>query len=97
VLWALVLLVGTPIIILREMDFYPGLMAWSSAPTFAARWVLHIALTLVVGILWFDWLCGARDLDFHTGVATPLAVSMLLMAAVAAYQLFGDFSFLNQN
>jgi hypothetical protein len=95
VLWMLVILVGAPIVVLRETD-YPGLMALTSAPTFAVRWVLHVALTSILGLLWFDWLFGARDLDFSFSVATPLAVSAALMASVAAYQLFGDFSFLNQ-
>jgi hypothetical protein len=97
VLWALVLAVGAPIVALREMDFYPGIAPFSGGSTFPARWVLHVALVQVVGILWFDWLFGARDLNFQSAVATPLAVSTLMMTTIAGYQLFGDFSFLNQN
>jgi hypothetical protein len=95
VLWALIVVVTVPVLVLRELDFFPGLFYVSGAPRFAIMWILHVALILVLGILWFDWLFGARDLDFHAGVATPLAASAAVMAAVAAYQLFVDFFFLN--
>lgn len=95
VCWALVIAVGVPILILRELDFYPALFYVSRAPWHAVGWILHVALTLMLGILWFDWLFGARDLDFDAAVATPLAASVSVMAAVAAWQLFVDFSFLN--
>jgi hypothetical protein len=94
-LWALVVAISVPILILRELDFYPGLFYVSGAPPLISMWVLHVALTLVLGILWFDWLFGARSLDFDAAVVTPLAASVAIMAGVAVWQVFVDFSFLN--
>jgi len=107
VLWALVTAVGTLIVFGREMDFYPALLdergvlnsaSGGGGPSFVIRWILHVGLIPLVGILWFDWLFGATaSLDFHKNVAMPLLVSCLVLAAVSMYQLFVDFSFLNAN
>lgn len=106
VCWALVIAVATPIVVCREMDFYPALLAeprlanalsGGGGPVFVIRWVLQVAVALVLGILWFDWLCGSSSIDFHRAIASPLAVSALALAAVSIYQLFGDFMFLNGN
>jgi hypothetical protein len=100
---ALVVVVTSPIVILREIDLNPGLLtdmhgwSWGGAtwPSIGVTWSLHVALTLVVGLLWFDWLFGARDLDFHAFVLAPLVVSGFALAAVSIYQLLFDLSFLN--
>ena len=106
VCWALVIAVATPIVVFREMDFYPALLAeprlanalsGGGGPVFVIRWVLLVAVSLVLGILWFDWLCGARHFDFARAVVFPLGASALAMSAVSTYQLLGDFTFLNQN
>ena len=111
VLWALVCVAGTAIVYGREMDFNPALIgergvvnsvSGGGGPAFVTLWVLHVGLLPMVGILWFDWLCGAA-LDvadffvFHRDVATPLMASCLMLASVSIYQLFVDFSFLNGN
>jgi hypothetical protein len=104
-LWALVCAGATMVVFGREMDFYPTLMSergvvnsvtGGGGPAFVTQWVLHVGLVLLIGILWFDWLCGAR-LEMHRDIATPLMISCLMLAAVSIYQLFVDFSFLNIN
>jgi hypothetical protein len=94
VCWALVVAVSSPIVMGREIDFNPVLLL--EGPGFVVVWVAQVALMLVLGILWFDWLFGASHLDFHTWIVTPLAISALAMTSVAIYQLFADVSFLNE-
>ncbi|MQA30414.1 MAG: hypothetical protein GEU82_11355 [Luteitalea sp.] len=96
--WALLIVAGATVVIWREMDFYPGLVFREDAagPRFAAQWVLHLSLCALAGILWFDWLFGAADLDRITWVAVPLALSCAILAAVAIYQATVDISFLNR-
>src|SRR5581483_677498 len=105
VCWALTAAVGTTIVVLREIDFDPAVfdspwILWSSqigvAPSFAATWVAYVGVTLVVGILWFDWLFGLSAADFRAAVIAPLLGSSLVMAAVATYQLLGHSLFLNE-
>lgn len=103
VCWALVVVTGSSIVFAREFDFttatlnapYLSNSPVGGNPSSVGSWVLYVGLVLVLGILWFDWLFGVRERDFHMAVAAPLAVSCLAMAAVSAYQLFGDLSFLN--
>ena len=104
VCWALVVAVSAPIVMGREFDFNPVVLleermptsVLGSVPGFVVVWVAQVALTLVLGILWFDWLFGAPRLDLHAWIVTPLALSALAMASVAIYQLFVDVSFLNE-
>jgi hypothetical protein len=105
VCWALVIMTSASIVVAREVDFSPALI-FSTAianargggwPAFHISWSLHVALILLLGILWFDWLFGLSEREFFQGVVTPLAVSALAMASVGIYQLFGDFTFLNVN
>lgn len=105
VCWALVVAVAVPIVALREIDFNWLLLVeprmpssiLRGAPGLVVEWVLHVALTLVVGILWFDWLFGAAgQIDFHKVIGAPLLLSFLVMAGVSLYQLFGDVTFLNE-
>jgi hypothetical protein len=100
---ALVIVATSPIVALREIDMNVGLLAdrigWSHAgtlwPSLAVTWTFHVSLTLVVGLLWFDWLFGARGLDFQATVVLPLVGSALVLSTVTAYQLFVDVHFLN--
>lgn len=102
VCWALVIIVGASIVIARELDFTPSLIHVGTIsnsvrggwPSFVIRWILHVSLTLVLGILWFDWLFGS-SVDFRVVVIAPLALSCAAMAAVASFQLFVDVRFLN--
>ena len=103
VLCAFLIGVGTTIVVFREIDFNTALLAVrmpyeiiGSLPPYTVTWTLHVALTLLIGILWFDWLFGAARLDFLTAVVAPLAVSALLMSIVSIYQLFINLRFLNE-
>ena len=101
--WALVTITGATIVSLREIDFTAALFnatnvanaAGGAWPAFIIRWVLHVALLTTVGILWFDWLIGAADLDFERTIALPLACSALGLAIAAMYQMFVDIWFIN--
>lgn len=99
---ALSVAVATPIVVLREFDFNPALLApmheaiLSGLPAFFAEWVVLVGLTLLLGVLWFDWLLGAKDLDLERAVVLPLAAGAVVMAAVTVYQLFVDINFLNE-
>jgi O-antigen ligase len=103
VCWALTIVIGTTIVVAREVDFTPALIhvttiantAGGGWPAFIVSWVLHTGLVTLIGILWFDWLFESSKRDFTWGVATPLAVSFAAMAALAIYQLFADVTFLN--
>ena len=99
---ALTIAVATTIIALRETDFNLALLGpmpdavLSGLPRYFAEWVVHVGLVLVLGILWFDWLIGARNLDFHASILAPLGVSLSIMALVAVYQMFVNMSFMNE-
>ena len=103
VTWALTVVAGTFIVVLREFDFtwstvWLTTVANSSAggwPSFVVTWSLHTSLVLLSGLLWFDWLCGSSHGDFRVGVAFPLASSVAVMIAVAMYQMFVDVTVLN--
>jgi hypothetical protein len=100
---ALVVVVTSPIVVLREIDLNPGLLrdlhGWSFGggtwPSLVVTWSLYSSLTLVVGLVWFDWLFSVGGLNFERHVIVPLAVSASLLTAVLIYQLFVDLSFLN--
>lgn len=91
------------IVIVREIDGVPLLLTDTAAafwrggtpPSFTVRWVLHVSLTLVIGVLWFDWLCGAGDMDIERTVVTPLVISALAMSVASLYQMFVDPSLWN--
>jgi hypothetical protein len=102
VCWALTIAVGATMVSGREIDFNISVLndvrlansLTGGTPAFVVSWVLHVALVLVVGILWFDWLFGS-DIDFQTWIIAPLGASFAVMAAVSIYQLFRDPLFLN--
>ena len=103
VCWALTVVAGTALVVVREFDFtstivFSTSVANSSAggwPSFVVTWALHTSLVLLSGMLWFDWLCGMPREDFRPSVAAPLAASGAVMVAVALYQLFVDVTVLN--
>ena len=103
VCWALIVVSGATLVTLREVNFDWRLLSESRMPTeslggvprFDAGWVLHVALNLALGILWFDWLFGSANVDFRRWIIAPMAASCLVMVTVAIYQKFGDLGFLN--
>ena len=102
VFWTLVVIVAAPIVIARELDFNPGLLArdplpsaaLGSLPPFSATWILHAGLTQVLGLLWFDWLFQPRPRP-NTIIAGALAASALVLMLVTVYQAFGNMTLLN--
>ena len=107
ILWAVTIAVTWPIVALRELDFTPALLNIThlassmvgGPPPLAASWVADVAVTLGLGILWFDWLflAFARDEPgFRRRVIAALAGSWAIATAAGIYQLFGDMFFLNR-
>jgi hypothetical protein len=101
--WAGVICVTAPIIIARSADFHWELLTRSRRPEEALGgltfhmigWIGHVALVTVLGILWFDWLCGKREDFVRRYVVTPLAASALVLAGVSVYQMFVNVAALN--
>ncbi len=96
----LVLAVALPLVLSRETDGHIPLLLgstppfWSAEPWFVARWSMHVALTLMVGLLLFESLF-AGDVDVEQTIVPSLAGSALVMGSVAVYQRFIDAHFLN--
>jgi hypothetical protein len=100
---ALIVVISTTLSIWRETQGAPMLLLelgppmWEGAvqPSFPVRWILNVALILVIGILWFDWLLGQPDLDFDRFVAAPLLIGVVAMSSVSIYQMLVNVRFLN--
>lgn len=107
VYWALAVALVWPIIVFREADFYLPLLrddhlansGLGGPPALIAVWVLNVALTHVVGILWFDWMFLRFPLgderSFRRRVAMPMGIGIILGCLLAAYQSSRDFFFLS--
>jgi hypothetical protein len=103
VTWALVIVTGASIVALREFDFTWALVGVRDVsnssiggwPSYTVAWTTHVALVLLVGVLWFDWASGRPARELEGTVVVPLIVSFAASAALSIYQLFGDVSFLN--
>jgi O-Antigen ligase len=104
--WALVVAISWPIVALREVDFHPEITGILEMPNsilgISARGAIAIAAdaaaTLLLGILWVDWLFAryARHAStFRRAIIVPFIACGCLASAIAAYQLFIDISFLN--
>jgi hypothetical protein len=101
--WAGVVCVTAPLVVLRSADFRWDLLTRSRLPHEALGgltmqslgWIGHVALTLVIGILWFDWLCSLDEDFFKKWIIAPLAGTATVLAGVAIYQMTVDMSFLN--
>jgi hypothetical protein len=92
-----------PIVVLRSVDFHLDLLTRTRTPYealgnfshLAIGWTIHVALIVVIAMLWFDWL-ASRSLDFiERWVAWPMGCSALVLCVVAAYQWALDPAFLN--
>ena len=107
VLWAISIALTWPVVALRELDFTPALLNIThlassmvgGPPPLAAAWICDVAVTLGLGILWFDWLFLAFTHDepgFRHRILAALAGSWAIATAAGIYQLFGDMFFLNR-
>lgn len=100
---ALVVAFGASVVVLREIDLHPLLLTdpdvlyWKGGlhPSFPVRWALHVSLTTVIGILWFDWLQSFDGEALRRAIVPPLFAGALVAALVSVYQLFVDDGFLN--
>jgi hypothetical protein len=95
--------VSSLVVLVREVDGIADLLThmdsayWRSGPpAFTIVWAFHVALTLVIGVLFFDWLCGSATIDFERTIVTPLVGSAFVLAIAVVYQVFVDPRFLNQ-
>jgi hypothetical protein len=104
VLWALTIAFTWPIVAFREVDFGTGLLQFQSGPGSSPAgglgqvWICDVAVTLGVGILWFDWLSTVFKSDearFRRSVLLALGASWAITTSVGIYQMFGDMLFLN--
>lgn len=99
---ALAVVVATPIVVAREIDFNLALLGdvpdavLSGLPWYSAGWVLQVALTTLVGILWFDWLTGTTDFEIEAVCVRPLVLSIAVSALLSLYQMVVDVTFLNE-
>jgi hypothetical protein len=106
-LWAVILAVAWPLIVLREIDFTPELLErgnlWNSrlsvSPPMASVWILSVSSIVMTGLLLLDWLFEAYPAEqlkrFESRVIWPLFGAAAASALVADYQLLVDLSFLN--
>lgn len=106
--WALLLAVSWPLVVLRELDFSPALLndfhlantGVGIAPAEAASGILDLALVQIVGLLWFDWLCGSYEAAdrrrFERQIVLPMAAMALVACLVAVYQGLVDIDWLGR-
>ena len=98
-LWGLVIALSWPVVVLREFDFVPPVLLLSGGnansnlgglPQEVAIWVLGVALSQGLGLLWLDWLHGQfTPLDlgqFRKFVLAPLGVTAALGSILGLYQ-----------
>jgi len=98
-LWGLVIALSWPVVVLREFDFVPPVLLLSGGnanairgglPRGVALWVLGVALSQGLGLLWLDWLYSQftpSDLrQYRKFVLAPLGVSAALGATLGVYQ-----------
>ncbi|MBS1816588.1 MAG: hypothetical protein JSU08_01535 [Acidobacteria bacterium] len=103
VCWAAGVALSAPVIAFRAVDFrtellFRGRLPFESLggfPLLTVGWTLHVALVLIIGVLWFDWICGQDEGFFLRWVAMPMGIGAILLATVAMYQMFVDVGFLN--
>ena len=105
--WALVLAVSWPIAVLRELDFSLALLddyGWLNPgvqmpPPIVVLWIVDVVVVQLVGILWFDWLCGAytseRRQRFERQILLPMGGAVLVACLVGWYQGLVDINWVS--
>jgi hypothetical protein len=103
--WALSLSLGWPVIVAREINFDPHLLrdagvvnSWAllTAPQ-VVSWTMYVALTQLLGLLWFDWVYGrlAAAPDRTPRPVHALWAGATLASLVALYQGAVNLAFLS--
>ena len=106
VTWALIVAASWPLVFLREIDFYPGILPLRGVsntsigitPWDAVTSVTYWSLVHSIGLLWFDRLFGwyaNKPAALRTAVLLPLAGAIAVACGLGAYQAFVDLRFLN--
>jgi hypothetical protein len=105
--WGLVIAVSWPIVAGREIDFSliaartveTTNAAYAAPPRLAAAWVVVVALSQLLGILWVDWLWGwfrdGRLDEAERFVLLPVVASAIAGAAAGLYQSLVDIRWAN--
>ena len=104
--WALIVAVTWPIVAARELDFslvaahtYDTTSgAYEAPPRLAAAWILIVALSQLIGILWFDllWTRFVNAVaDAERLVIRPLIISACIGALASLYQNLIDLQWMN--
>lgn len=104
--WAMIIALTWPVVTARELDF--SLLAARTlqttnplldlAPRAAAAYVVLLALTQLIGILWIDFLFAQfarRVPDLARRVIAPLVASAVCGSLVGIYQRLVDVSWMN--
>jgi hypothetical protein len=107
VLWALTLAAAWPIVILREVDFTLAVLntdhvmntSAGEYPTFLMRWILSVASSYLLGIVWLDWMAAeygtAPPERLERELLVPLAIGVVLSSVIGIYQIAWDITFLS--
>jgi len=103
--WALVLSLTWPVIVAREANFDPRLLrdagtinSWALlSSTQVVGWTLHVALTQLLGLVWFDWVMSrlASAPDTTPRAMHALWLGTTVASVVALSQAAFDFAFLS--
>jgi hypothetical protein len=105
-LWALVLALAWPVVLLREVDFVPAMLGQTgpraTLPQPAADiavWIAAVTSIALTGLLLLDWLFIVYPADqsrrFESRAIWPLFGGAAVAAVVAVYQALVNISFLN--
>lgn len=113
VYWTLAVALVWPVIVAREADFHWDLMSrynlgnsgLGGPPPVVALWIVSVALTHLLGLLWFDACFALFPLSerreslgkFMRAVIWPLGASVMLGSALAIYQGTVDISWLSDH
>jgi hypothetical protein len=106
IIWALIVSVSAPIVMLREVGFAPWIFNLARvsntsigiSPNESISWVAYVVLGHNLGLLWFDWLYRSYGKDLpglRRDVLAPLATGAAVACLVGAYQGFVDLAFLS--
>jgi O-antigen ligase len=104
--WAVIIAVTWPIVAAREVDFSviaartvdTTIPLTEALPRVAAGFVVIVALSQLVGLLWIDLLWArfaGRPRELTRAVVVPLLGGAVVGALVGIYQRFVDFSWMN--